>query len=773
MFPNIPEVVIRTNGYETYVLVDAEKDVVNHYGKAGSVSIKAIAATSYHENGFVAIVDIANGRIALEKGSSVKYLHFDYDKVNQRFNDIVVAYDSSVILPTFSRDVVENIAAGGTLVVELQDSTDIDNHDSDYVYLYQQGLIQQIRVADTKVDNATDAKKATDSSVDAKTNKAAQQIANNLKAGVIYEDVKNEDGSVDTSKVNENGYTVNERQELIKTVVEEAVKINAQEQVATAFAGGSGTAEDPWLIYDYATMQRISQYYDEGYHYYKVAIDKCAKDSNGNAIIDCAHWIPVNLNGSFDGNGVKFVNLDNYLFDKTIGKDGSEYKDYTIGNFNAYNVKIRSISNMGGLIRNVDGGTIVTFEDISISGLIQGTTHTGSLIGAFYFNGENPSKLQLKNITSSATLYATNGSVGGFVGNPLNVGNAAKNHIYVENIQYTGSMYSSNGCSAYFQAHDNGGVVWHLDKKTYDACPTVWKGNAQTPTVNANNEREVEQYHWALIEKNNKFVEFIFNTDYSPYGAGGQYSKYTKIETKSVTNNFAKGEVVSVPANSKASYAIAVLFISPNDAENEDGCYTNAYKTETLSIDGGNFTTTKIFNCDIKINGTDTNRTGYTSDKTLFNIVRADYGKTHGGAYISFTQYDENDNIVEITTISVAQAITPEKVHVAVGTLSNTVADVLEDRSFTFDTRVDLSNYNVTIQFIDRSGSTWGYSVDAGDNNELMSSASYSINGSKITIKVCECRPITSNYDYFVRQIGKDQVMGDQYKKILITYTQK
>ena len=71
MFPIIGEVVIRTNSFETALTVDAPSDTVKHYSYASSVDVRHIASASYHENGTVGRLKVADGHVVLEPSSMV------------------------------------------------------------------------------------------------------------------------------------------------------------------------------------------------------------------------------------------------------------------------------------------------------------------------------------------------------------------------------------------------------------------------------------------------------------------------------------------------------------------------------------------------------------------------------------------------------------------------------------------------------------------------------------------------------------------------------
>lgn len=204
--------VIRTNSSGTNITIDAPLDVVYRYGEAGTVTINAIAGNSYHEHGVVGFLEIATGRISLEKGSVVSKLHLNATTINANtteeekvFKDIVVAYDAAIVeLPQFSRDDVE-IPTGGKFVVELQKVETINEEEttsSDYVWLTKQGIFEQIKVSDSSEEITEEAKWADDGNVVEKTQTAAMQIANNIgrdSDGKIDEVIEINDGEASGS----------------------------------------------------------------------------------------------------------------------------------------------------------------------------------------------------------------------------------------------------------------------------------------------------------------------------------------------------------------------------------------------------------------------------------------------------------------------------------------------------------------------------------------------------------------------------------------------
>ena len=210
-------VVIRTNSYETSLTVNAPADIIRHYDVCGAVNIIEAHTASYHEYGKVPFIEIAKGRIALEAGAEVEKLHFDATE-QKDFEQIIVAADPSVTLPEFSRDEAD-IKENGTLVVELQKDTNNDeNTDSDFVWLYKQGVISQIVVVDEEIEGiekkddkfvaTNDNTKVVALGVSDKsteTQKAAVEIANNYTGSHGTTQTVGGKENVNVAELDENG----------------------------------------------------------------------------------------------------------------------------------------------------------------------------------------------------------------------------------------------------------------------------------------------------------------------------------------------------------------------------------------------------------------------------------------------------------------------------------------------------------------------------------------------------------------------------------------
>ena len=197
---------------------------------------------------------------------------------------------------------------------------------------------------------------------------------------------------------------------------------------------GAGTETDPYIIEDAADLTAISDKYDT-YAYYKVA--------NGVETLDLTGVGRINLNGSFDGNGVTLNNLTTALF-QTVGKVGVA-QDIKISNLTA------NVNNTDGraLVRNIFNPGTTTFENVTMHGYIEG----GYNIGSFYNYGTaNADEIgadytvSFVNAKSDVTLVCTTGNI---IGGMLGHGYEGKDYqLYINmdaDSKYTGTMYTTNG----------------------------------------------------------------------------------------------------------------------------------------------------------------------------------------------------------------------------------------------------------------------------------------------------------------------------------------
>ena len=205
---------------------------------------------------------------------------------------------------------------------------------------------------------------------------------------------------------------------------------------ATLFVGGTGTEADPYLIENAEQLMNITLNYDKGYAYYKVA--------DGVDTIDCA-VIPnkcISLNGSFDGNNAKFVNLAYQLFN-IVGYQNNE-DDITIANIDA---TFNSVDG-GALIRSLINGGTTTFDNVQIHGYLEGSSNMGCFYkyGTAQYGSGASYTVNFINSKADATVVDISGNVvGGLIAHPFHgAGNTVTINLDA-NSGFFGAQYSTTG----------------------------------------------------------------------------------------------------------------------------------------------------------------------------------------------------------------------------------------------------------------------------------------------------------------------------------------
>lgn len=193
----------------------------------------------------------------------------------------------------------------------------------------------------------------------------------------------------------------------------------------TDFSGGWGTKVEPYLIKDKEQFQNITDMYGK-YAYYRI------KDNVKE--IDCSNWTQVELYGSFDGNGVTLKGIDNKLF-RYIGKMPSSAEEakvltnwdtrpITLKNYTANFSVEGSLDIASGMIFQINGNNTTTFEDVTVSGIIQGGSNSGVF---FNYTGCNlydtevegmSQKVILEGCSVTAALVNPSGLFGVIAGHP-------------------------------------------------------------------------------------------------------------------------------------------------------------------------------------------------------------------------------------------------------------------------------------------------------------------------------------------------------------------
>ena len=388
---------------------------------------------------------------------------------------------------------------------------------------------------------------------------------------------------------------------------------------------GSGTEADPFQVYNRETMQAISMLYTSGYKYFKVN-----KALTENGKIDCKNWVPVRLQGSFNGNGVEFINADKHLFAAitAVSTDGSSYSgnagfydgsaesfnnapEIVIENFTV-NSEIKGSNAAAAIAHSV--GTNITFKNIDIKGYIEGYVASGiANYGAYQFGdtlARNPeytqfkSNLNFENCNISATLVALNEGAAGLIQHP----------------------------------HCAAGSVWKVDGCTISS--------EMYATKSSNNNSRTFVYNYQSSDKISVIVDGTKVTSGVHYT--GEKAHDLVVDSPALSAPATKGSTFSIQAADNAGYAIYSLIISPNP-----GSMTATYLEERVELKNGSFNSNLIKYSDVKVNS-EKGAASYNADSTVFNVYSAAFDGTSNGQYIQVVQYASDGSIISISQCKLA-----------------------------------------------------------------------------------------------------------------------
>ncbi len=212
--------------------------------------------------------------------------------------------------------------------------------------------------------------------------------------------------------------------------------------VASAFAGGSGTADDPYQIESGAQLAYLAKSTNEGNTYVKKYFVQTADiDLNG------IEWIPIGFNGAeftgtYDGNGHTIYNLFISGNNSKVGLFGG-FNGLKISNLNLNNADVHGYENVGALVgscwREVYPYTydVVAVENCKvIDSSIEGINNVGGIVG---YSGTR--RIVQSHMQSS--FISGENLVGGIVGYGFtcNVSSCTSDSkTYVEGTKYVGGI---------------------------------------------------------------------------------------------------------------------------------------------------------------------------------------------------------------------------------------------------------------------------------------------------------------------------------------------
>ena len=252
---NEKEVVIRTNSASTTLTVNAPSDDVHHYGALGALNIVKAKTASYHENGKVAYVEIAYGRIVLERGADVEEIHINKKENEQAFDTVIIANNGG------AEELPERITRDAVTVSEQKLVVTVEsNGSSEQVYVYASG-------ASGTTEKVTEGENKQNEAV----NSALGQLV------------------LDNGSAGEKAQTAEQKAEAKRETVNEAIENTEYKGVAISKAG-----ESTQLM----TLEAFRDAVNAGNTYAGYTVKLL-----DNINLENVEWTPLKLfKGTFDGN---------------------------------------------------------------------------------------------------------------------------------------------------------------------------------------------------------------------------------------------------------------------------------------------------------------------------------------------------------------------------------------------------------------------------------------------------------------------------------------
>lgn len=281
-----------------------------------------------------------------------------------------------------------------------------------------------------------------------------------------------------------------------------------------AFSGGTGTAEDPYLLRTCPELQSMISF--PSAHFQLADNINC----NGFDYGDGGGFMPVGsaaypFIGILDGNGFTISNLNiNRSTQNNVGLIGEMRLEGTIKNLAVTDAYIIGRDNTGGIVGYAGGDPALA--NLSFEGDVFGNQNVGGLIGSSYANSDSES---ISNSHVIATVTTATNNAGGLIGNS-----------YYTNI--TNSSAAGEVKSTYASGYSIGGLVGYM----YGTNVVIFDKNFANSVVTG--YRKVGGLIGDSININIKNSY----ADSSVYGTESVGGLIAYISNGSVVDSYAKGE---------------------------------------------------------------------------------------------------------------------------------------------------------------------------------------------------------------------------------------
>ena len=310
-----------------------------------------------------------------------------------------------------------------------------------------------------------------------------------------------------------------------------------QKEIDIKFEKGSGTQEDPYLIYNESDMKKIAAM-PKVQNYYKLMNDI---DYNNK------HYYMIGtstnaFSGMFDGGAhtLKNINIYGYNYIGLFGYVIGSYTQYsTITGLNVENINVKGKNYVGGLSGYINYAKI---NEVTLTGTIIGNEKTGTYIGGIV-GSVTTSNVHIDSVIVNANVTG-NSNVGGISGGPFE--NDAKVKAIIEGGTITGNdkVYATS----YWNTSSNMVKTAYVNSKVKVIKNSEEVTGYYGGTEFSENYYNNLQYYGNLKLNSNVVVETPYSGDID---ASGYYFNYNNdgtdiivVKTNNSSQSLTTGNVV-------------------------------------------------------------------------------------------------------------------------------------------------------------------------------------------------------------------------------------